>query len=395
MTDDQRAVIEQFARLLASTEDAGQRARLIKRAELLGAKEVPKETFEPPVRSLGEYLDTPIDVPPSLVWPTIVVRGEITTTLGRAGKGKTTMNLNRIIKWAAGLPLFDTFTSPHESDEGRCYMAPDEPLKVLILENEGSAGMFHQKMGTMLYNCGKLLTDDDRKLIRENVFVWGDGGYSGLKLDNDEGVNNLRAGIEKCEPDIVFVEPFRGLWRGEENSATDMAVVIDNIIGMATDYKCGYILSHHERKGGAGEDDLMSAGRGSTVLEGAVACMENFQSVKNGDYREITWSKARYLQPPPPVRLEYDRDSGWYQHVPESDTERAILELLEVQEEPINKTGIIDILNEKEARVAKALKTLVAEDRVTRMGGISTGGGTTGYRYVKKSADGEGGGLGF
>lgn len=394
MADDARRVVEEFAKLLAQTDDPTQRARLMKRAELLGAKEVPDEKFAPPVTVLGEYLDTPIEIPASLVWPTIVVRGELTATLGRAGKGKTTMNLNRILKWACGRPLFDSFTSPHDDDQA--YISPEQPLKSLILENEGSAGMFHQKMGVMLYNCGDTLSAEDRELIRSNVYIWGDGGYSGLKLDNDAGVSNLRAGIEKCEPDVVFVEPFRGLWRGEENSATEMAVVVDNIIAMATDYGCGFILSHHERKGGAGDDDLMSAGRGSTVLEGAAACMENFQAVKGGDFREITWSKARYLQPPPPVRLEYDRDSGWYRHVPESNLERAILEALEINEEPINKRGLMEILDEKERKVERALKQLVAEDRIHRMGSISGPGGTTGYRYTMKHEDEEGGpALGF
>jgi AAA domain len=395
MGNDDRKVIEEFARLLAQTEDPTQRARFVKQAELLGAKEVPKSAFEPPVMSLGQYLDTPIEIPPSLVWPTIVVRREITTTLGRAGKGKTTMNINRILKWACGRPMFDGFTDPKDPD--KTFLSPDKPLKALILENEGSAGMFHQKLGTLLYNCGDLLSDDDRDLIRENVFIWGDGGYSGLKLDDDKGVSNLRAGIEKCEPDIVFIEPFRQLWRGEENSATDMAVVVDNILGMGADYDCGFILSHHERKGGAGEDDLMSAGRGSTVLEGAVACMENFQSVKGGDFRQITWSKSRYLQPPPSVRLQYDPDTGWYAYVPESDLERAILEALEIQDEPINQTGLADILDEKPASVGKKLKVLVDEDRITRLGSVSGPGGSTGYRYTSKSNDPSdgGGGLGF
>lgn len=376
--------------LLAQTEDPAQRARLMKRAEMLGMNAVPEEAFEPPVTPLGLYLDTPIEVPASLVWPTIVVRGEITATLGRAGKGKTTMNLNRVLKWACGRAMLDGFTSPHDDDQ--TYLDPIEPRKTLILENEGSAGMFHQKMGTMIYNCGDTLSDDDRKQVRENIFIWGDGGYSGLKLDNDQGVDNLRAGIEKCEPDIVFIEPFRQLWRGEENSSTDMAAVVDNVLAMATDYGCGFVLSHHERKGGAGDDDLMSAGRGSTVLEGAVACMENFQSVKGGDFREITWSKARYLQPPPPVRLEYDRDSGWYRYIPESNLERAILETLEANDDPLNKSGLVEILDERAGKVERALKQLVADDRVNRLTSISGPGGTTGYRYTAKHADEEGGG---
>ena len=394
MTNELQAALEAFSKVLAATDDPTQRARLMKRAELLAMNAVPEEAFEPPVKTLGEYLDIPIEVPPSLVWPTIVVRREITATLGRAGKGKTTLNLNRLMAWAAGKPYFAGFTATHGEEEGTPFMNPSGPLKSLIVENEGSAGMFHQKMGTMLYNCGDILTDEERSLVRENVHVWGDGGYSGLKLDDEKGVNQLRRGIEKVEPDIVFAEPMRQLWRGEENSATDMAVVVDNILGIANDYDCGFILSHHERKGGAGEDDLMSAGRGSTVLEGVVACMENFQSVKSGDYRELTWSKARYLQPPPPVRLEYERESGWYTYVAEDSLDRSILEVLEIQTEPNNKAGICDVLDEKDTRVAKALKRLVEENRIQRMGATSEGGRNTGYRYTSKDA-GEGGGLVF
>ncbi len=382
MFDDARAVVEAFGSLLAQTEDPAARSRLIKRAELLGAKEVPKDAFEPPVTPLGEYLDTPIEVPPSLVWPTIVVRGELTATLGRAGKGKTTMNLNRIFKWAAGRPLFDGFVNPE--DETQTYLAPERPLRTLILENEGSAGMFHQKVGTMVYNCGDVLSDEDRELIRENIFIWGDGGYSGLKLDNDQNVAHLRAGIEKCEPDIVFVEPFRGLWKGEENSSTDMAVVIDNIIAMATDYKCGFVLSHHERKGGAGDDDLMSAGRGSTVLEGAVACMENFQGVKGQDLRQMQWSKARYLQPPPTMRLEYSFDTGWYSHVPDSRLEIAVLEAINEADSPVTKADLAEMLSEKPEDVSKVANKLATEGRIKRLQSESVPGGrgTTGYRYA-------------
>ena len=152
---------------------------------------------------LREYLAKPIPIPPSLVWPTIAVRGEVTTTLGRAGKGKTTLNLNRIYAWAAGRSLFPGWANP----EGRDYLSPDGPLKTLIAENEGNAAMFHQKMGLML-NQGPL-TDEEKELALDNLWVHGDGGYSGLKLDNDDGVRKLRSAIDKCRPDIVFIEPFR------------------------------------------------------------------------------------------------------------------------------------------------------------------------------------------
>lgn len=389
MTD---SVIQAYAKHLAQFDEAGV-ARELSRVKLLALQDVPDESFEPPVTSLGEYLDTPIPIPPSLVWPTIVVRGEITATLGRAGKGKTTMNLNRILRWGCGRPLYDSF----RDKEGKPYLAPTDPIKSLIIENEGSAGMFHHKMGVMLNNCGDLLTDEDRALIRENVMVWGDGGYSGLKLDNDGDLGKVRAACEKHSPDLLFIEPFRGLWKGEENSSTDMATVIDNILGMATDFNCGVILSHHERKSGAGEDgELMSAGRGSTVLEGAVAVMENFQSAKGGDFRELTWSKARYLQPPPPVRLEYSFETGWYRHVPEDELEAAILLTLEENsEEPMTKAMLAEALGEKPERVNKSLTKMHKEERLVRMASTFDQSGSTGYRYRIKTQDNTGGGAAF
>lgn len=375
-----------FVTLLAEQTDPADIQKLLHRAKLLAMNTVPDEAFEPPVTPLGQYLDTPIEVPPALVHPTIVVRGEITATLGRAGYGKTTMNLNRLLRWGAGLPLFDSFASP----EGEHYLMPDKPLRVLIIENEGSAGMFHQKIGVMLNNGGNLNLEQ-KDLIRENVWVWGDGGYSGLKLDDPAMLHKVRQGVEKVDPDIIFIEPFRSLWKGEENSSTDMANMVDNLVAMATDYGCGVILSHHERKSGAGEDgELMSAGRGSTVLEGVVALMENFQKVKGPtDYRELTWSKARYLQPPPPTRMEYDSASMWYRHVALDEIEAIVIRALEEAQTFLTVSQLTEETGESDKKLRQILRSLVDAGRVKKAQNISDGRGSTGAGYRLPSGDAE------
>ncbi len=390
---DQKATeasaVEAFARILSEQDEAGV-ARLLARAKMKAANAAPEEAFEPDVTRLREYLLKPIEVPPSLVWPTIAVRGEITTTVGRAGRGKTTMNLNRIFSWAGGRALFPGWTD-HDGNE---YLRPEKPLRTLIAENEGNAGMFHQKMGLMLHQGP--LTSTEKELALDNLWIHGDGGYSGLKLDNDEGVRKLRAAIEKCEPDVVFIEPFRSLWRGEENSATDMALVVDNIVAMATDYQCAVILSHHERKSGSGEDgEKMSAGRGSTVLEGVVAVMENFESAKDGEFREMTWSKARYLPPPTPVRMEYQRESNWYEWIPTSAiADGVIAALREAGDEPLNLAGVAEETGETKTKLRPIMKALEEDKRVKKMPSAQlTGGGTTGTRWRLPSDNGESGGL--
>lgn len=355
----------------------------MRQIRMLAAASADDSAFEPDVRSMREYLATEIEIPPSLVWPTIAVRGEITTTIGRAGKGKTTMNLNRIFAWSAGRPLFPGWFD-HDGNE---YLSPDGPLKILIAENEGNAGMFHQKMGVLL-SAGPL-SKPEQELALDNLFVHGDGGYSGLKLDNDAGVAKLRAAIEKCEPDILFIEPFRSLWKGEENSATDMAVVVDNMIAMATDYNCAVILSHHERKSGVGEDgEKMGQARGSSVLEGAVAIMENFESVKDNEFRELTWSKARYLPEPPPVRMEYQRESNWYEWIPQSNIEDGVMVALrEADDEPLNLAGLAEATGEKQTKLRPIVGKLVKDNKIKKMNSVSTQHGSTGFRYRLPTED--------
>ena len=382
-------VLDQFVQFLAN-KNIEDRAKIMAQVKIKAAEQTSDEVLEPEVTLLRDYLAKPIEIPPSLVWPTIAVRGEITTTLGRAGKGKTTMNLNRIFAWAAGRSLFPGWTD-HDGNE---YLRPEKPLKTLIAENEGNAGMFHQKVGLLLHRGA--LNEAEREMCLDNLWVHGDGGYSGLKLDNDEGVRKLRKAIEKCKPDIVFIEPFRSLWRGEENSSTDMAVVVDNIVAMATDYDCAVILSHHMKKGHGEDEEKMSASRGSTVLEGVVAVMENFESVKGGDYREMTWSKARYLPPPTPVRMEWERETGWYAWVPTSAIADGVLAALrESDDEPMNLTDLSEETGETKAKLRPIMKTLEDEKRVVKMRSVqSHSGGTTGTRWRLPTGDADdGGGL--
>jgi RecA-family ATPase len=358
--------------------------QFIRQARMLTAGDLPDEKFEPPIRTLGQYLDTDIEIPPVLIHPFMAVRGGLNVTVGRAGKGKTVMNLNRMLRWSAGLPMFDDWLTP--DDEPILY--PDEPLKILIVENEGAAGMFHRQIGIMS-SQEEYLPGDARKLVRENMLIWGEGGYSHLKLDDPAKLEGLRRGIDKWDPDMVFIEPFRSLWAGEENSATEMQVVVDALVGIATDFNCGVWASHHEKKGGAGEDDKMSAARGSTVLEGIVTVMENFESVKGGDQREITFSKSRYEVPPVPTRMTWDNDAKWYKHVPADAIEDSVITyLMNNNDEPATIKELSEHLEETQTKLRRAMDQMVKDGKLKSMASQAMGnGGTTGKRYRLPSTD--------
>lgn len=378
MTD---SILAAFAAELAREPDPSARKRLLARASMIAMQEAPKEAFDVPIKTLGEYLASPIEVPPELVSPYMIVRGGLHATIGRAGKGKTVLNLNRALRWAAGKPLFDGWTD----DDGLEYLSPSRPLKILIVENEGAAGMFHRQIGIML-NSTEFLTDEDRELCRENVLIWGEGGYSGLKFDDPRKLDTVRAGVEKHEPDIMFIEPFRSLWQGEENSATEMHVVIDALVGVATDYDCACLISHHERKSGTGEGstEKMNAARGSSVLEGAVTIMENFEPVGPDEkLRELSWSKSRHSVPPTPVRMEWVANSWWYRWVPDVEVDGVILAALRRNgDEPMNLNGLIAETGEPAGKLRRRLLKLEESGKILALPSVSgASGGSTGRRY--------------
>jgi len=388
--------VELFAKFLAGIEDPDERKKAMRQAGALAMNMATEEVLspEPPIRTLEQYLNDPIEIPPILVGTEkcpIVVRGGVNGTIGRAGKGKTVMALNRMLRWCAGVPMFDTWTDP---DTHEPYLAPPMPLKILIVENEGAAGLFHKQIGIMS-SADAYLNTEQRKLARQNMLIWGDGGYSGLKLDDEGKLNWLRTGVEKWEPDIVFIEPFRGLWNGEENSATDMAVVVDAMVGIAADYQCGVLVSHHERKSGVGDDgEKMSAGRGSTVLEGVVTVMENFEGVKNNEFRELSWSKSRHGKAPAPVRMEWDPDAWWYRHIKADDLELQILNALsDNDDEPMTVGELREITDEKDKKIRETLNALKERGEVKAMGSKSDGRGSTGIRWrlVTKGGPSQGG----
>jgi RecA-family ATPase len=384
-------VQKQAAQLLGQITDAAERERWLAQLKLMAVQQAPDEAFEPPIRTLEQYLNDPITIPPTLVSPDHLVRGGLNAMIGRSGKGKTVFCLNRALRWAAGLPLFDEW----KDSKGEHVMAPlDGPLKGLIVENEGAAGMFHRQIGIMAHASG-YLTPEQQKLAKQNLFIWGEGGYSGLKLDEDAKVEELRRGVEKWRPDFIFIEPFRSLWSGEENSATDMSVVVDALINIAATYECAIQIAHHEKKGGHGEDDKMSAARGSTVLENFVTVMEHFEEAKGGEYREWSASKSRHAPAPNPCRVQWDADAWWYKHVPQDAILESIVSALRGNaDEPMSITELHEATDEKKEKLRQVANAAVKDGVLKKAPSVSDGNGSSGVRYrLPSGGNDSGGGL--
>ena len=379
---DRKITRDDVVAWMASITDEEERKKQFRQAQMLAANAAPPEAFLAPIRTAREYLAMEIEIPPIVIgteeYP-VLVRGGLNARIARAGKGKTVGTMNQFIRWAAGLPWFDDWVDM----KGNHYYAPmDGPVRTLVIENEGAGGLFHKQLNDM-FNAGTpYLTKEQRETALDNMHVWGDGGYAGIKLDDEEKLRQVREGVEQCKPDLVLIEPFRGLWNGDENSSTDMGKVADALVELAADFNCAVLITHHENKSGGGEGaDDMSRARGSTVLEGVVSTMEIWQGVQGDDYRELSQAKNRYGKKTPPVRVEWDGDAWWYSYVPDSDVSEAITEALTNAEEPMTVKDLSEATGETEAKIRKHCKDLVADNKLKAMASSSNGRGSTGIRY--------------
>lgn len=354
--DFEKQAAEYFAGL-----DAAERKEAFSRVNASIKLTAPVEEVDPPppVHTLEEYFALDLKEPPSLVSDCQVVRGEITATIARAGRGKTTLLTNRMMRWSAGLPLFDDLED---------VQAPDGPLRQLLIENEGSGYYMRENMEKLYDHIA--ITDEKKELAKKNLMVWGDGGYTGLKVDRDEDMEIIERALREHRPDILYLEPFRGIWSGDENDNSAMEEVLDRLVGLANNFECGIMLSHHSNKAPI-EGDWMGSSRGATALEGKVAAMEVFYPVHNDEYRELKWAKKRYgkKHAPAPIRMEYDFDTRSLKRIPDSEIEQEVLSFLASDDPPLwwSKAQIAEEVEETQERIdKKALRPLLEQGRIVK-----------------------------
>jgi hypothetical protein len=67
-----------------------------------------------------------------------------------------------------------------------------------------------------------------------------------------DGLDRLAATLAHVAPRLLILDPLIRLHRADENSAAEMAVVLDGLRALARDTNCAILLVHHTRKAPAG-----------------------------------------------------------------------------------------------------------------------------------------------
>lgn len=189
-----------------------------------------------------------------------------------------------------------------------------------------------------------------------------------------EGLDRLRATLDKTRPRLLLLDPLIRLHRADENSAAEMSVILDGIRALARGSGTAILLVHHTRKAAAGS----SAGaglRGSSDLH-AFGDTNLYLRKLDRDGLELR-IEHRACACPPPLRLRMTVDEGQNPSArivvsegPDRDDPiaRKLLAALRASPAPLSSRALRAQLGVRNQSLAQALHALLSQGRIERAG---------------------------
>jgi biotin operon repressor len=189
-----------------------------------------------------------------------------------------------------------------------------------------------------------------------------------------EGIDRLEATLAAFSPRLLLLDPLIRLHRADENSASEMSVILDGLRKLARSSKTSILLVHHARKAAAG-----SAGtglRGSSDLHAFGDSNLYLRRLSQDSLLELK-VEHRAAAAPAPLRLKLIVDeqadpSARFEVLDaardDDPTARRILDLLAKSDAPLSSSALRGKLGIRNQTVAEALKLLQANGCIKRVG---------------------------
>ena len=189
-----------------------------------------------------------------------------------------------------------------------------------------------------------------------------------------DGIERLRATLDKTQPRLLLLDPLIRLHRADENSAAEMSVILDGIRALARTSHTAILLVHHTRKAAAGSS-AGSALRGSSDLH-AFGDTNLYLRKLDRDGLELR-IEHRACACPPPLRLRMTVDDGDEPtarirvsdgHDREDPLARKLLAALRAATAPLSCRCLREQLGVRNQSITQALQSLLSQGRIERAG---------------------------
>ena len=262
---------------------------------------------------------------------------------------------------------------------GKSFFALD--LAVSVASGTACAGHFAvEQSGPVLLLCAE---DPDAVVSSRLVAL---AFARGLKLADipievivgpiarlPEGLGRLADTLAVKKPRLLVLDPLIRLHHADENSASEMSVILDGLRGLARQSRCAVLLVHHARKatGSSGGSGL----RGSSDMHAFGDSNLYLRGLPQNGLLELR-AEHRAAAPSDPMRLRLEVDKAVTNarftlltdaKQPDPLAER-VLALIAAATEPLSCAALREKLGVRNQAVALTIKTLETAGRIRRLG---------------------------
>lgn len=193
-----------------------------------------------------------------------------------------------------------------------------------------------------------------------------------LRLDDIEHQERLTATIEKIQPRLLILDPLVRLHRSDENSAGDVALLLDYLRRLQRRFATSVALVHHVRKSPA--DQPGQTLRGSGDLH---AWSDSSLYLLRRKGRIELHAEHRCFPSQQPVVIELDPEPRPHLRIVDNPTSDAPISdplqeriLAALTSRPMTRSALRDHLAVRNERLGEVLEALAASRRIERRGGL-------------------------
>ena len=252
------------------------------------------ELDKPTVLSWGECLAVQHESITPLIGiedDSLLVRGEGMMLPGVGGVGKT----NYMLGMAASLSIGEDILK---------YQVL-KPLRVLIYQAELPAQYLQRRLGAISESY-KLANEIKAQKILDNILISQESRPFDIAAKGDSAFKAVERDVERCEPDVVMVDPFLSYFSGNENDNNEVRRALDNFkYIVAEKYQCGLVISDHQPKYSNSDKnpEQLHTMRGAGAKRDWAASVIALNSMKtpigqHGTFLKATVDKLRYGKKP-------------------------------------------------------------------------------------------------
>jgi hypothetical protein len=232
------------------------------------------------------------------------------------------------------------------------------PGPVLLLAAEDPVAVVVQRLAALAASRGRALAALPLALIAEPV----------VRLP--EGLARLAATVAHLRPQLLVLDPLIRLHRADENSAPEMAAILDGLRTLARDTACAVLLVHHARKAPAGSSPGQGL-RGSSDLHAFGDTNLYLRRLGTDGPLELR-IEHRVAASPPPLRLRLHVTAHYAQFigadVAVDPLRERTLTLVRRAATPLSTTTLRQTLGVRKQVLVHTLHALRAEGCLRRAG---------------------------